>query len=84
MPSRVGGGALPLRIMPLEAAAADPASLARLLERHRSAWLACSCFVPQVCLGVLHAAASSQTPAGVALHCLRPLLKWPSIVSDPC
>ena len=58
MPSRVGGGALPLRIMPLEAAAADPASLARLLERHRSAHclqtlLACSSYVLQVRLGVL-------------------------------
>ena len=53
MPSRVGGGTLPLRIMPLEAAAADPASLARLLERHRSARLACSCYVLHVRLGVL-------------------------------
>ncbi|KAK9841961.1 hypothetical protein WJX81_001250 [Elliptochloris bilobata] len=35
LPSRVGGGALPLRIAPLETAAADPAGLMRLLERHR-------------------------------------------------
>ena len=64
MPSRVGGGALPLRIMPLEAAAADPASLARLLERHRSARLACSCYVRQVCLGVL----PEQRPEARLLH----------------
>jgi len=35
LPSNVGGGALPLRIAPLEAAAADPQQLMRLLQRHR-------------------------------------------------
>jgi hypothetical protein len=35
LPSNVGGGALPLRIAPLEAAAANPEQLMRLLQRHR-------------------------------------------------
>lgn len=67
MPSRVGGGALPLRIMPLEAAAADPASLTRLLERHRLARLACICLIPRVCLEFSMQRAQLKTAAEVAL-----------------
>lgn len=45
LPSRVGGGALPLHIAPLEAAAEGPAELMRLLERHR-------CVLPfKACIG---------------------------------